>query len=68
MEAKISVLQEADIGARDFMPNLQRLEVVDFSEIIGQDPVVIFSSAPYFIIKPFLLFQIFSIEVKSVIS
>ncbi|MPC63957.1 Glutamate receptor ionotropic, NMDA 2B [Portunus trituberculatus] len=54
---------EADIGAVDFMPNHQRKEVVDFSVAIGQDPVIIFSSAPYIIIKPMLLLQIFSPEV-----
>ncbi|XP_050727809.1 uncharacterized protein LOC127004290, partial [Eriocheir sinensis] len=58
----VIVRDEADIGAVDFMPNHQRLEVVDFSVSIGQDPVIIFSSAPYFIIQPFLLFQIFSVE------
>lgn len=62
------LLQEAEIGAVDFMPNEQRSEVVDFSVPIGQDPVIIFSSAPYLIIKPFLLFQIFSPEVNQAIS
>ncbi|KAG7160338.1 putative Glutamate receptor ionotropic, NMDA 2B-like 3, partial [Homarus americanus] len=55
-------LTEADIGAMDFMPSLKRGEVIDFSVSIGQDPVIILSSAPLILTKPFLLLQIFSTQ------
>ncbi|XP_042237272.1 glutamate receptor 1-like isoform X2 [Homarus americanus] len=58
---------EADIGAMDFMPSLKRGEVIDFSVSIGQDPVIILSSAPLILTKPFLLLQIFSTQVWVVI-
>ncbi|KAK4305192.1 hypothetical protein Pmani_022911 [Petrolisthes manimaculis] len=54
---------EGDIGALDFTPNLSRQEYIDFTYPIGLDPVVIISSAPHIITKPFLLLQIFSNKV-----
>ncbi|XP_064085317.1 LOW QUALITY PROTEIN: uncharacterized protein LOC135200638 [Macrobrachium nipponense] len=54
---------EAAIGALDFTPSASRSEVIDFSAVIGEDPTIIFSSAPVILVKPFLLLQIFSKEV-----
>ncbi|XP_068203834.1 glutamate receptor 1-like [Palaemon carinicauda] len=54
---------EAAIGALDFTPSASRSEVVDFTIPIGEDPTIIYSSAPVILVKPFLLLQIFSKEV-----
>ncbi|KAG7177713.1 Glutamate receptor ionotropic, delta-2-like 18 [Homarus americanus] len=53
---------EAEVAPLDFTPSLDRQEVVDFSLPLGQDVVVIMAQAPNTLVKPFLLLQIFSLQ------
>ncbi|XP_068201842.1 glutamate receptor ionotropic, delta-1-like [Palaemon carinicauda] len=55
--------KEADIAPLDFTPSYDRSEVVEFGYPVGEDIVLILSKAPAEITKPFLLLQIFSLEV-----
>ena len=51
----------------DFSPNLKRSHVVNIDNFISMDSVVILSKAPQKILKPFILLQIFSLEVKYIL-
>ncbi|XP_064108899.1 glutamate receptor ionotropic, delta-2-like isoform X2 [Macrobrachium nipponense] len=54
---------EADISPLDFTPSYDRSEVVEFGYPIGEDIILILSKAPVKITRPFLLLQIFSLQV-----
>ncbi|XP_076045692.1 glutamate receptor ionotropic, delta-1-like [Oratosquilla oratoria] len=52
--------QEADWGILDFSPSHERNQVAEFSIPFSWDNVVILAKAPDFVVKPFLLLEIFS--------
>ncbi|XP_042235046.1 uncharacterized protein LOC121874827 [Homarus americanus] len=51
--------KEIDFSPMDFTPTKESREVIDFSEWVGEDPVVITSAAPQPMIRPFLLLEIY---------
>ena len=59
--------QEADISPMDFTPSWGREQVVDMSEVLGFDPVVLISQTPKILLPPFLLLQVFQPVVRSYI-
>ncbi|XP_042890205.1 glutamate receptor ionotropic, kainate 5-like [Penaeus japonicus] len=51
--------KEIDFSPMDFTPTKESREVIDFTEWVGEDPVVIVSAAPQPEIRPFLLLEIY---------
>ncbi|XP_076045829.1 glutamate receptor 1-like [Oratosquilla oratoria] len=63
------VREEADLSPLDFTPTFDRSMVVDMSECLGTDPIIIISQAPRPLVKPFLLLEVFTPQVwASVVS
>merc|ERR1719154_406345 len=52
--------KKADFGPLDFSPSYSRSQVIQFSEWIGTDPVVIVSKSASRMTLPFLLLKIFT--------
>ncbi|KAA0184927.1 Ionotropic receptor 206 [Hyalella azteca] len=55
------VARRASLSPLDFSPSLERQAVVDFSEWLSMDPVILISRSPSLLTVPFLLLQIFSL-------
>nr|XP_027218073.1 probable glutamate receptor [Penaeus vannamei] len=51
--------KEIDFSPMDFTPTKESREVIDFTEWVSEDPVVIVSAAPQPEIRPFLLLEIY---------
>ncbi|XP_042882663.1 glutamate receptor-like [Penaeus japonicus] len=54
---------EADLSPLDFSPSWARAQAVDFSEWFSTDAVIVISKAPQSLVKPFLVFEIFTLWV-----
>ncbi|XP_069995929.1 glutamate receptor-like [Penaeus vannamei] len=51
---------EADLSPLDFSPSWDRAQAVDFSEWFSTDDVIVISKAPQPLVKPFLVFEVFT--------
>ncbi|XP_066952051.1 glutamate receptor ionotropic, delta-1-like [Macrobrachium rosenbergii] len=52
----------------DFTPTKESREVIDFTEWVGEDPVVITSAAPQPQIRPWLLLEVFTLRVYVILA
>ncbi|XP_064107104.1 uncharacterized protein LOC135216055 isoform X5 [Macrobrachium nipponense] len=56
----IGVINKIDFSPMDFTPTKESREVIDFTDWVSEDPVVILSSFPQPQISPWLLLEIFT--------
>ncbi|XP_045106793.1 ionotropic receptor 93a-like [Portunus trituberculatus] len=60
------IRKEIHFSPMDFTPTKESRAVIDFSDWVSEDPVIITSAAPQPHVRPFLLLEIYSLELPSI--